>query len=129
MSTCTSDPKIIHLLYPHYPAGEIAAKKPYLNPPHHNRNNCRHPHLTNKENGSLLRRLSLPHLHLCRLLLAVSANLVSYRSHPPLNDLLYITANRDREYWHPALLSLLLRHLIFLLLSPNSVSALIKKSK
>jgi hypothetical protein len=132
VSICTSDHKSIHLLFPRYLAGETAAKNPYLNPIHNNHNNCHHHHhhhLTNKENGSLQRRLSLPHLHLCRLLLAVSANLVSYRSHPPLNDLLYITANRARERRHPALLSLLLRHRIFLLLSLNSTLAIIKTTK
>ena len=128
VSTCTSDLKSIHLLFPRYLAGETAAKKPYLNPTnpiHHNHNNCHHHHrhLTNKENGSLQRRLSLPHPHLCRLVLAVSANLVSYRSRLPPNDLLYITANRARDCRYPALLSLLLQHRIFLLLSLNSTSA------
>ena len=91
-----SDPKSIHLLFPRYLAGETAAKKLYLNPIrhkhylHHKHNNCHHHHrhLPSKENGNLQRRLSFTHLHLCRLVLAVSANLVNYRSHLPLNDLL-----------------------------------------
>ena len=71
-----------------YIAGETAAKNPFLSPIHHNHNNFYHLHLhhylINKENGNLQRKLSLPHRHLCRLLLAVSANLrvVTYRSHP-----------------------------------------------
>ena len=135
VSTCTSNPKYIHSLFLFYVAGETAVKNPLLNPIHHNHNNYyqhhRHHHLTNKENGNLQRRLSLPHLHLCRFLLAASANPVTYKSHPPPNDLLFITANHAPGSWHPALLFLLLLHIhrIILLLSLNSTFAMIKKCK
>ena len=96
-----------------YLAGETAAGNPYLNPTRHN--NYPHRLLTKRENGSLQRRFPLleylPHLHLCRLVHAVSANLVIYRSHLPPNDLSHITANRVRE----------LRLLYLPLLSLNSI--------
>ena len=127
--TFISPPKRIHFFSPRYLAGETVVKKPHLNPIRHKHNNYPHHLLTNKENGSLQRRLplseSLPHLHPCKLILAVSANLVTYRSHLPLNDLLHITAKRARELRHPSLF----QHPIFLLLSLNSILGIIKKNK